>query len=185
MNSLIEYLSDLSEAIGRGWNQFWFTPADPRRCCVLRIAVGLVATLHLLSLSIESDRWYGNDGLLPPAAVASLVQLASAGQEANYHYSYLGYLNGTQLSIVHGLAVTVAAAFACGLVTRITGILTLVNVLAFVHRVPQVTGLVEPVLAFLLAYLCIAPSGACLSVDALLQRRKGGTQLDPIESDEP
>src|SRR5207237_9375533 len=119
------------------------------------------------SLGIEIDRWYGSDSLLPPPAVASLIQLASAGQEANYHYSYLGYLNGTQLSIVHALAVAIAAAFACGLITRATGVLTLVNVLAFVNRVPQVTGLVEPVLAFLLAYLCIAPSGACLSIDRL------------------
>jgi uncharacterized membrane protein YciS (DUF1049 family) len=101
---------------------------------------------------------------LPPSAVRRLLELASG--DANYHVSYLNYLPASaELWAIHVLAILFALAFACGLLTRLSGVLTLVAVLAYVHRVPQVAGHVEPVLAFLIAYLCIAPAGACLSLD--------------------
>jgi hypothetical protein len=157
----------LIDAFGRGWNRFWFTPADPRPACVLRIAVGLMAMLHFAGLGLGLDRWYASDGLLPPAAVANLLELT--GQEAVGRYTYLNLLqDGAQLRVVRGAAIVAAALFAAGLFTRISGVLALVSLLAFVHRVPQVAGLAEPILAFLLAYLCIAPAGACLSLDGVL-----------------
>jgi hypothetical protein len=47
-------------------------------------------------------------------------------------------------------------------------LLTLVVLLAYVHRMPQVAGYLEPVLCFLIPYLCIAPSGTMLSLDRRL-----------------
>src|SRR5262245_57024525 len=75
---------------------------------------------------------------------------------------------------MHVLAIVVSLMFAVGLLTRISGLLTLVALLAYVHRVPQVAGHADPVLSFLIAYLCIAPSGAWLSLD----RRLFGSSKD-------
>jgi hypothetical protein len=176
------YFSDLTEAIGSGWNRFWFTPADPLLCCVLRIAVGVIAVLHFACLGIELERWYGASGVLPHSAVTAL--LGALGAETAYRYSYLGYLSGSvELWIVHAAALVSAAAFAAGLFTRVSGILTLIVVLAYVHRVPQVAGHVEPVLAFMLAYLTLAPSGRFLSVDALLAKRRNADA--PQQADDP
>jgi hypothetical protein len=173
------YFAEVAESFGRGWNRFWFTPADPVPCAVLRIAVGLLAALHLASLSPDLDRWYGRDGLLSPAAVANL--LGEGIGLSNYHFSYLGRLSGTELWVIHALAIATALAFAAGLLTRVSGALALAAVLAYVHRVPQVAGHVEPVLCFLLAYLTLAPSGAMLSLDRLLFHRsnENGGQIPP------
>jgi hypothetical protein len=177
--------NDLLQAIGRGWNRFWFTPADPTPCAVLRIAVGLLAVLHLAALATDLDRWYGREGLLPPATVQTLI--TGASDRPHYHLSYLGWLGGTELWVAHGLALAAALAFTAGLFTRASGILTLVAVLAYVHRVPQVAGHVEPVLVLLLLYLCIAQSGALLSLDCWLRRRRASfdSQRDAQPAAEP
>src|SRR5207247_1401421 len=158
---------DLAEELGERWNRFWFTPADPLPCSLLRIIVGLIAAAHLLDAGSGLSLWFASDGVLAPAAVRRLLELT--GGEANFHVSYLTFLPaGTELVIVHGLAILVSLLFAAGLFTRISGVLTLIVVLAYVHRVPQVAGHVEPVLSFLIGYLCIAPSGASLSLDRRL-----------------
>ena len=178
---------DLAESFGERWNRFWFTPAEALPCCLLRIVVGLVAAAHFLDLSQGLSLWYANDGVLPPAAVQRLLALPS-GSDASYHVSYLNYFPASgALIAIHALAVIVSLAFAVGLFTRITGVLTLVAVLAYVHRVPPVAGHVEPVLSFLIAYLCIAPSGTCLSLDRRLfgSRKKGSLPRLVMGTSEP
>jgi hypothetical protein len=174
------YFAELTSGVGRGWNRFWFEPADPLPCAVLRVAVGLVALLHLLTLGIDLEAWYGRQGLLPPEAVATLV---GNGATPNYHFSYLNYLSRpAELWIAHGLAIAVAAAFTLGLLTRLSGLLTAAAVLAYVHRAPMIAGHVEPVLVFLLLYLCIGPSGSFLSLDSLWRRRRGLETTDEAPS---
>jgi len=164
------YFNNLTEAISRGWNRFWFTPADPLPCAVLRIGVGLLTIAHLLCIGSELDRWYGRDALLTPAAVAELHRLSS--EEARYHISALGRYAAPEINYHLWAAIAVAAAFTAGLLTPLSGALTLAALLSFVHRVPQVAGHVEPVLAFLLFYLSLAPSWARLSLDRLIFARK-------------
>jgi hypothetical protein len=176
--------SDLAEDFGERWNRFWFTPAEALPCCVLRIVVGLVAAMHFLDLATGLSLWHASDGVLPPAAVDRLLELTSP-TGANYRYSYLGrFPAGMELSLLHGLAILVSLAFAAGLLIRISGILTLLAVLAYVHRVPLVAGHIEPVLSFLIAYLVIGPAGTCLSLDAWLFKREGAIGVTKA-SDEP
>lgn len=157
---------DLAEEFGQRWNRFWFAPADPLPCALLRVIVGLIAAAYFLDAGTGLSLWFANNGVLPPAGVRRLLELSG---ESNYHVSYLSFLPaGAELLVVHGLAVVIALLFAAGLFTRLSGLLTLIAVLAYVHRVPQVAGHVEPVLSFLLAYLCIAPAGARLSMDRRL-----------------
>jgi hypothetical protein len=163
----------LAEDFGERWNRFWFTPADPRLAALLRIIVGLLAVAHFVDLGRGLSLWYASDGVLPPAAVRQLLELT--GGDPEFHRSYLNLFPASSaLTAVHVLAIVAALAFAAGFLTRISGILTLIATLAYVHRVPQVAGHVEPVLSFLLLYLVIAPSGACLSIDRLLFGGKKG-----------
>jgi hypothetical protein len=159
--------TDVVEDFGHRWNRFWFSRADALRACVLRICVGLLAAAHFLDVGYRLNVWYASDGAVPPAAVRRLLELTASGEE--YRYTYLNaFPASTGLWIVHGLAIFLALAFAAGLFTRITGLLTLAATLAYVHRFPQVAGHVEPVLCFLTGYLCIAPSGSRLSIDRRL-----------------
>ena len=160
------------QEFGERWNRFWFAPADPLPTALLRIGVGTVAALHFLSLSGSLNVWYARDGVLPPPAVTELLRLTSGGQ-SHYHWSYLDYVPAsTELWCLHLFAILAAVLFAAGSFTRVSGVLTLVATLAYVHRIPQVAGHVEPVLCSLLLYLIIAPSGACLSFDAWLAKRR-------------
>ena len=165
--------TDLAEDFGQKWNRFWFAPASSLPMCVLRILVGLLAAAHFLELGQGLNIWCANDGVVPPAAVRRLLELTSSGTE--YRYSYLNGLPASSaLLVIHVLAIVASLMFAVGLLTRISGLLTLAALLAYVHRIPQVAGHAEPVLSFLIAYLCIAPSGAWLSLD----RRLFGSSKD-------
>lgn len=179
------YFNDLFAAFGGAWNRFWFSPADALPCSVLRIVVGLLAIAHFLTLGIDLDRWFSNDGLLPMSVVSSLVDVRRADGtiEPNYHVTYLGYFNTPgQLWFVHAAAIVVAAAFTAGILTRVSGLLTCAAMLAYVHRAPMIAGHLEPVLGFLLIYLCIAPSGTYFSVDRWFAGRK---QPGGLSSDQP
>lgn len=170
---------NVTEEFGERWNRFWFTPADALPCSVLRIIVGLLATAHFLAIGPGLSIWYASDGALAPAAVKRILELPGGGG-ASFHVSYLNYQAGsTALYVIHAIAVIVSLAFAAGLFTRASGLLTLVALLAYVHRAPQIAGHLEPVLSFLVAYLTIAPSGAYLSVDqCLFGSRKKSALID-------
>ena len=158
------YFGELTEAIGNGWNRFWFTPADPLPLSFLRIAVGVLVVAHLLMLGIDLERRFARDGLLPPEAVMNLVKMEVADQPY-YHYSYFNRLGPNETRLVHYLAIGVASAFTLGFLTRVTGVLTVVALLSYVHRLPLVVGHADPVLVFLVAYLSIGPSSAWWSID--------------------
>jgi hypothetical protein len=177
------YFTELADALGSAWNRFWFTPADPLPCAVLRIAVGLLAIGHFLSLGIDLDRWYASNGLLPPATVTALtdVRLGDGTLERSYHFSYLNYFSTPgQLWFAHAAAIMAAVAFTAGLLTRVSGLVTVAALLSYVHRAPMIAGHLEPVLGFLLMYLCIAPSGSYFAIDRLFARRQGnGVEVQP------
>jgi hypothetical protein len=177
------YANDLIEAIGHGWNRFWFTPIQPRGCAALRIAVGAITLAHLLSLQGDLGRWYARDGLLPPDAVQAVWEGISSGTPT-YHYSYLGLLlSGTEQTVAHFAALAAALAFLLGLFPRATGFATLVAVLAYIHRAPLIVGHLEPVLAYLLFYLCIAPSGSDWSLNGWLKRKRSA--VEPVAPSAP
>ena len=70
---------DVTEEFGQRWNRFWFTPADPLPCSVLRILVGLLATAHFLAMGPGLNVWFASDGALTPAAVKRILELPGGG----------------------------------------------------------------------------------------------------------
>lgn len=172
MNTLSpRYWQELTEGIGRSWNHFWYQAVDPLPLAVIRIGTGLVALLHLMSFNTDLTRWFAANGLLPPQVIINLENLAGAN---NYRFSYLMFMDQPgELWTVHVLALIAATALALGLFTRVTSVLTLLAVLSYSHRAPQITGQLEPILSMLLFYLCFGPAGARWSLDQLLYRRMG------------
>jgi hypothetical protein len=181
MNAVITYFTDLTESFGAAWNRFWYRPSDPLPCAVLRLVVGSLVVLYFLSLSIDFDRWYAADGLVAPGSVRAIV--LEDPNAAYYHLSYFDGLVGPAAWAMHVAAIGLAIAFTAGLLTRVSGLLTLVALLSYVHRLPIIASHIEPVLSFLLAYLVLGPADARLSVDAWLRRR--GLLKSVIASDAP
>lgn len=179
------YFSKLGEAIGQTWNRFWFTPADALPACVLRLLVGSIALVYVLTFSGDLVTWFGPHGLLPEQTVLSLNSPEGrATGESNvvthYRLSYF-YLaeSATGLYLWHILGVVVAAAFTAGFYSRVTNVLTLVVVLSYVNRAPMIAGHMDPLLTATLFYLCFAPTGRYFAVDAWLRRRRAARQAHP------
>jgi uncharacterized membrane protein YphA (DoxX/SURF4 family) len=90
-----------------------------------------------------------------------------------------------QMYLVHGLAILVALLFTLGIGTRITSVLAWVMALGYAHRTPASMFGQDTMLAILLLYLMIGPSGAALSVDRLVTRWRLRRQGLPVGEPAP
>ena len=169
------YYSQLTTGIGRSWNKFWFTPSDPFSLAAIRIATGLMALYYVASHTADLTRWFGPDGLLPIETVQRLQGGGEGSSQLVFHLSYLNYLVWpAELWIAHALGMAVLVGLILGFRTRIASVVSLVIVLSYVHRASFLTGQFEPLLTMLLVYLCLAPSGAFLSIDSWLREKNKG-----------
>lgn len=74
------------------------------------------------------------------------------------------------MRVVHTAIVMVTFLFTIGCGTRITAVLTWIGNLCYIHRAEMVLFGVDTMMAILLLYLMIGPSGAAVSVDRLIAR---------------
>ncbi len=183
MNDLAEYFRQLTNRCGSAWNRFWFTPRDPFMLSLLRIIVGLMALYFVGSHTADLIRWFGPDGILNPETT---IQLTGGDQlPYSFRFSYLYLANTpTALWALHAVGLVVVAAMIVGLWSRITTVATLLVVLSYIHRGPMLTAQFEPVLTMVLAYLCLAPTGRYLSLDAWLGRHKPPTRRQLLKGPE-
>ncbi|MDG2384061.1 MAG: hypothetical protein P8N76_20480 [Pirellulaceae bacterium] len=167
MNSAKSYFGGLSGYVSGGWNRFWFEPSDVFDLCVLRVLVGAMALIWQVSFTADLTTWFAADGWLNDAVASGLL-----ADTTGYNYSYLRFDNHpTVLWIAQWLGSCVLFAFMIGLWTRFTAIGALVVMLSYAHRALILAGPAEPVLTMLVFYLCFAPVGAYLSVDARSGKR--------------
>ena len=132
----------------------------------MRVLTGLVAFYTILTYTPDLVLLFGPDGLLPVEGIRRLRGDLTS-------FSYLNWLDTPgQLWAAHFAGLAAIALFTVGLFTRVTAIVSLVVVLSYVHRAPILTAEMEPVLAFVMLYLCLGPSGAYLSLDHLWSRRE-------------
>jgi hypothetical protein len=178
MTGLVNYFQTLIAEFGRGWSRFWFAPSDPLTLGLLRVGTGLVALYLVAAYSPDLDRYFGSGGLVPLEMVRDLEVKTRDGnrqifvgqvREAmprEYRFSYLDHFHTANgLRIVHAFGLLTLLLFTCGLFTRVTAVASLVVVLSYLHRGPMLTSQVEPILAFVLFYLCLGPAGAACSLD--------------------
>ncbi len=178
MNTFTEYFTELGRRLCGGWNRFWFSPADPYTLSLLRLLTGIVALYYVFSFSSDLALWFAPDGLL---AIDTLDELIDGEDTVRPSILKLADSVG-MLYAVHAVSLLVAAMFMVGLFSRCTNILTLLAVLSYAHRAPMITGLVEPILAMVLFYLCFAPTGSYLSVDRWLKKRRQAEALEQTSS---
>ncbi len=161
-----DYFHTLTERFGQTWNQFWFAPSDPFALSVMRVLTGLIALVTILTYTPDLEMLLSPDGLLARDSVTRL-----RGDFTSLSYFY--WLDTpAKLWGAHVAGLVVLGLFTVGLFTRVTSILSLVVVLSYFHRTFVVTSEAEPVLAFVMFYLCLAPTGAYLSLDSWFASRK-------------
>ncbi len=167
------YLVDLVNQVGSGWNRFWFTPSAPQTLSMLRVLSGALALYYVASFGADLVAFFGPGGLIPVDTVLMWTN------DFVTRYSYLDSIETAgSLRAAHYTGLVVVGLFTIGFFTRVTSILSLIVLLSYMHRAPMLVTEAEPVLAMLMLYLCISPAGAYFSVDAWLRRRKA-FQADP------
>ena len=77
------------------------------------------------------------------------------------------------LWFTYWLGLVVLVLFAAGVFSRITSIAAFVVVVSLIHRGPMLVRPMEDILAMVMLYLCVGPSGAAFSFDRLWKRRIG------------
>lgn len=78
----------------------------------------------------------------------------------------------TEMALAHGAILLVMFLFTIGLFTRVTCVLTWLAAVSYIHRTQQVLFGMDTMMNILLLYLMVGNSGAALSVDRLLARRR-------------
>ena len=166
MNSVLTYFREASETFGRCWNEFWFVPRDTNVLSLLRLLTGFVALYWLLTFTPDLITFFGPQGMIPPDLLATWIGSRSMMSYFNF------FSSPAELWTVHVIGIVIVGLFTGGAFTRVTSVLALLVVLSYIHRAPMVAGEFEPILTFVMFYLCFAPCGEYLSVDALLRRRR-------------
>ncbi len=165
------FFTAFAEHFGEAWREFWFSPRDPFTLAAIRLLTGMVALGLYLTYLPDLEGWFGPEGLLSRDAV---LQLRDAKVFSIFDYA----LTPTSLWTFYWLGAAAIFLFTVGLFTRVTSWLALVAFLSILHRGPAVARPVDDIVAMLMFYLCLAPSGAALSLDALLRRRKRTAPAD-------
>ena len=142
--------------IAKSWNTFWFTPRCPEALSETRIAAGIIAAVHFISLLIHGVEWIGPHGWLNVDAGRYLIGDAVEGTGSFYRWSILYWFpNAVQIVAAIGLFASITTMAGIG--ARLSPFIAWFCLSTFHHRAPILTLIHEPLIAALLAYLTIDP----------------------------
>lgn len=163
LNDARSYLAELVGAIRRGWDRFFFTPADPTALGLIRVATGLLAFWSLLVLGLDLPDYFGSDGWAEPSAVRA------AQRPLIWSFWFLVPDGGLRAAWLVCLAVL--ALYTVGLFSRTTAVLAWVIVVSTVRRVPVALYGFDQVISPLALYLAATgAAGQSVSLDRFLRR---------------
>jgi hypothetical protein len=174
INPILHYLRDLAQSISRGWDRFWFTPADPTLLAVIRIWTGLMLLYTHAVWGLALDDFFGPKSWLSP-------QLVRALQSQQYTYSFWWIVPPQAIWYAYAASMAVFACFTIGLWTRVTSVLALAAAISYVNRTPSALFGLDQINIMLTLYLAIGSSGQVLSVDRWLYCRRNREAALPPE----
>jgi len=166
MKGLIGYFADLIGSVRRGWNAFFFSPADPTSLGLIRIATGLLAFWSLFVLGIDLFDYFGEDGWANP----EIVRLFQ-GERQPLAWSFWFAVPDSWLRPVWLGCLGILALFSAGIFSRVTAVLAWVIVVSTVRRVPIALFGFDQVISMLTLYLAVTgASGQGVSLDRFFRR---------------
>jgi Vitamin K-dependent gamma-carboxylase len=182
----------------RGWDTFWFRPADPTTLCLIRIFAGMLVFYVHLSYSWGLFDLVGAEGwanLETESNIRSNHSFEMNGFTWNPLESRAPYRGHAWWSpfyhitdpywivTLHVIFLTAMLLFTLGLWTRCTGLLTWVGAMAYVQRASVTVFGMDTMMMIVLAYVVLGPSGDALSLDRLFRiwrSRREGLPIPPV-----
>jgi predicted DCC family thiol-disulfide oxidoreductase YuxK len=163
LNDLAIYLAELVGAARKGWNAFFFSPADPTAVGLIRVAVGLLAFWSLLVFGLDLHDYFGADGWADLDAIRMT--------QGPMVWSFWFLVSDGWLRLVWCGCLVVLALYTLGLFSRLTAVLSWVIVVSTVRRVPIALYGFDQVLSTLALYLAVTgASGQAVSFDRFWRR---------------
>jgi hypothetical protein len=170
MQSVTEsYWGKLSSEFGRGWNRFWFTPVSSAPLGLIRLVIGLVAIFWYLSFYPDLQFFFGPDGIIDPNTLEQWRGPVAVFSIFDWPQS------AASLWFTYWVGLGALVLFTVGLFSRVTSVVAFVVVISLIHRGPMLARPMEDVLAMVMLYLCIGPSGGAFSLDRLWRKQSSST----------
>lgn len=172
----------------RGWDRFWFLPADPTLLGFLRICAGLVTLYIHIAYTFDLQAFLGKNAWLdlktinayrfehPWPLVLDSWDVPQAQQrllEVKGYPAWSIWFSVTDphwMMAIHIGVLIVIFLFTIGFCTRVTSVLTWLAAMSYIQRAMTTLFGLDTMMNLVLLYLMIGPSGAALSVDRLIAR---------------
>jgi hypothetical protein len=178
----------------RAWDRFWFKPSDPVVLGLMRVLTGtLVVYVHVM-YSFGLLSYVGADGWVDQGTPQSAAHYLRydvpfyhqpsgwempeksdellVGRGHLFWSIYYHVHDPVWVYTIHFAIIGIMILFTIGLWTRVTSVLTWVGAMCYLQRAPTLLFGMDTMMNLLLIYLMIGPSGAALSVDDRLRRRR-------------
>jgi predicted DCC family thiol-disulfide oxidoreductase YuxK len=157
------YFGELGRAAARGWNAFFFTPADPTALGLIRLLVGATLFWNLLVYGLDLRDFFGSDGWADPATLAQVAP--------PYAWTFWTAVPDAALAPVWLACLAVLGLFTVGMFSRVTAVLAWVIVVATARRVPVALYGFDQAIGTWALYLAVTgASGQAVSLDRFLTR---------------
>jgi hypothetical protein len=184
--------------IVRGWDRFWFSPADPTTLGFIRLFAGLLVFYVHLTYSWGLLAYVGADAWIDQGiSIHTLKDLEYSRPSMGWDGSWAVYEHGNYFWSVfyhatspgyvvalHVFFLLTMLLFTAGLWTRWTGAITWLAAVSYVQRASSTVFGLDTMMMITLLYLNVGPSGAALSLDRLLEdwrARRRGEAPRPVE----
>jgi hypothetical protein len=166
------YFQDLGISAVKGWDRFFFTPADPTTLGLIRILLGSLFCWDIAILGLDLHEYLGSNGWIGPEAIRQYL-----AENAPHAWSFWFYVHDRWLYPVWACCLIVVFLFTIGFASRITTVLAWGIAISTVRRAPVAQFGFDYVMATWLFYLAaFGASGQALSVDRLLMSMLGNGQ---------
>jgi predicted DCC family thiol-disulfide oxidoreductase YuxK len=173
------YLAELALATRRGWNAFFFTPADPTPLGVMRVGFGLLGLWSLFVLGLDLHDYLGSTGWADPALIGESLRTRQP-----LAWSFWFWVPDALLRPVWLVCLVILGLFSAGLFSRVTAVLSWIIVVSTVRRVPIALFGFDQILSTMTLYLAATfASGQAVSLDRFFgrwsQSRAAARRLKP------
>lgn len=155
-------------SVGRCWNAFFHTPADPRVCALIRIGYAALVLINLAVLYPQLDEFFGEAGVLP-YETSRLINDPDC-------WTVLGWLPHTP-AVLHAcfwIYVVQTVCLLLGAASRLNAVCVFVWLVSFQNRNVLVLDGEDSVFRLIGFFLIFMPVGQAWAIDALLRPATAG-----------
>lgn len=160
------YLAELAASIRRGWDKFFFTPADPTALGLIRVVTGLLAFWSLFVFGLDLEDFLGSHGWADPDVIWESMRTRQP-----LAWSFWFWVPDVLLRPAWLGCLAILGLFTAGLFSRVTAVLAWVIVVSTVRRLPVALFGFDQIVSTLTFYLAVTgASGQAVSLDRFLRR---------------